>query len=347
MVMIRIVVLSMLALCASSASAVEVRVRLAKSAKKIHLKGALNCGKKRFVSPNFNWSGSRLSVAGQSVAATGCKGRGSYSYSGITWSGGVEVQAYGKNVILIGLIDLESYVAGVVAAELLPGWPFESLKAMAVAARSYTLWRMGRSKKQPFHLTADVSSQVFRGLERIPQPVRRATQATKGQVLRYNDKPIAAYYHACAAGRTASASEVWGRGQPYLKSVISPDLACNRINWRSAMHVNEAGKKLGVGSVSRIKITGFTDSNRVDEVEVVGTSGRRILSGQDLRKKLGWSVLRSTDFSPSIQGRQLVFIGHGSGHGVGMSQWGARGLAQRGKGYRLILQHFYPGADLR
>ena len=347
MVMIRLVVFSLLAFCATSASATEVRVRLAKSAKKISLKGNLKCGKKRLVSPSFSWSGSQLFVAGKPVNPARCSGTGSYTYAGITWSGGAEVQPYGKYLILIGVIDLESYVAGVVAAELLPGWPIESLKAMAVAARSYTRWRMGRSKKLPFHLTADVSSQVFRGMSRIPAPVQKATQATKGQILLHKGKPIAAYYHACAAGRTASASEVWGRGQPYLKSVISPDLACNRINWRSAMHVNEAGKKLGVGSLTRVKITGFTDSNRVDEVEVVGTSGRRIFSGQDLRKKLGWSVLRSTDFSPTIQGRQLVFVGHGSGHGVGMSQWGARGLAQRGKSYRLILQHFYPGADLR
>ena len=347
MVMIRLVILSVLGLYATSASAVEVRVRLAKSANKMSLKGTVNCGKKRFDSPSFSWSGNRLMVAGQSVDSTRCSGRGRYTYSGTTWSGGVEVQPHGEKLILIGLIDIEAYVAGVVSAELLPGWPMESLKAMAVAARSYTLWRMGRSNKLPFHLTADVSSQVFRGMARLPKPVLQATKATEGQILRYNNKPIAAYYHACAAGRTASASEVWGRGEPYLKSVISPDLACNRINWRSAMHVNEAGKKLGVGSLSRIKIIGFTESNRVEEVEVVGTSGRRIFSGQDLRKRLGWAVLRSTDFSPSVQGRQLVFVGHGSGHGVGMSQWGAKGLAQRGKSYRLILQHFYPGTDLR
>ena len=345
--MIRALIFCLFYVLATPAAAIDVRVRLAKSTKKLRVKGNFKCGKTQYVSPTFAWSASRLSVAGKAVNPAKCSGQGNYSYSGISWSGGAEVQPHGRHLILIGVIDLEAYVAGVVAAELLPGWPIESLKAMAVAARSYTQWRMGRSKSAPFHLTADVSSQVFRGLARIPEPVLRATKATKGKILRYQSKPIAAYYHACAAGRTASASEVWGRGQPYLKSVISPDLACNRINWRSAMHVNEAGKKLGVGSLSRIKIASFTESNRVEEVEVVGASGRRILSGQDLRKKLGWSVLRSTDFSTSIQGRQLVFVGHGSGHGVGMSQWGARGLAQRGERYQTILQHFYPGTELR
>ena len=122
----------------------------------------------------------------------------------------MDLRVYGDRLILVGIIELERYVAGVVAAELLPREPVESLKAMAVAARSYTLWRMGRTKSQPYHLTADVSSQVFRGLSRVPQPVLKATEATKGQLLVFKGKPIAAYYHACAAGRTATAQEVWG-----------------------------------------------------------------------------------------------------------------------------------------
>ncbi len=345
--MVRSLISTCIVLFASSATASEVRVRLAKTTKTLNLSGVVNCDGRSVKSPRVRATATRMVVQGQVVKSGRCAGRGRFTYQGTVWTGGAELRRHGRHTLLIGLIDLEAYVAGVVAAELLPGWPPESLKAMAVAARSYTLWRMGQSKRQPFHLTADVSSQVFRGLERIPKPVVQATQSTAGQTLRYQGKPVAAYYHACAAGRTASAREVWGRNQPYLRSVVSPDLACNRINWRSAMHVREAGKKLGVGPVSRVRIQGFTDSNRVDEVEVVGADKTRLFSGQDLRKKLGWAILRSTDFSVTIKGRQLVFIGHGSGHGVGMSQWGARGMAQRGKDYRAILAHFYPGADLR
>jgi stage II sporulation protein D len=263
------------------------------------------------------------------------------------WEGAAELKLHGQAILLIGVIDLERYVAGVVAAELLPGWPEETLKAMAVAVRSYTRWRIGAAGKAAYHVTADVSSQVFRGLNRVPKPVLAAVKATAGQALYYKDRVIAAYYHACAAGRTATAGEVWGKDQPYLRSVVSPDLACNRINWRSAMHVKEAGKKLGVGAVSRIKIVGFTSSHRVDEVEVVGAHKTRTFRAHTLRKKLGWAILRSTDFAVEIRGRQLVIRGHGSGHGVGMSQWGAYGMALRGKKYPGILAHFYPGTVVR
>ena len=347
MSMLRLAISCVVLLAASSAAARDVRVRLARSQSTLQVKGAVRCDGKRFAAPVVRLDAGRMSVLGRTIASGRCTGRGQFAYGGVTWSGGVDLRVYGDRLILVGIIELERYVAGVVAAELLPRWPVESLKAMAVAARSYTLWRMGRTKSQPYHLTADVSSQVFRGLSRVPQPVLKATEATKGQLLVFKGKPIAAYYHACAAGRTATAQEVWGRGEPYLQSVVSPDLACNRINWRSAVHVNQAGKKLGVGSVRKVRVTGFTPSNRVEEVEVKGTTATRLFSGQDLRKRLGWALVRSTDFSAEIQGRQLVLTGHGSGHGVGMSQWGARGFAERGKGYREILAHYYPGAELR
>ncbi len=327
--------------------AATVRVRLAKSTKQIKVSGRFVCGQHKTNSPLAKRVGAQMLVDGQSVPKAFCSGRGRFSHQGMAWDGGAELRLHGTAVILIGVIDLETYIAGVVAAELMPGWPKAALKAMAVAARSYTKWRMRQSTKAPYHVTADVSSQVFRGLNRIREPVRQATRETRGQVLRYKGQPIAAYYHACAAGRTATAAEVWGKDQPYLKSVISPDLACNRINWRAAMHVKNAAKKLGIGTITAARITAFTPSNRVEEVELMTAEGARLFSGQNLRKKLGWSVLRSTDFSIRVTGRQLVFLGHGSGHGVGMSQWGAKGLALRGKDYRTILAHYYAGCELR
>jgi stage II sporulation protein D len=345
--MSRFVIVIFSLLIAAPSSAQTVRVRLAKTTKTLHLKGTLDCAGRKVSGPRARALGSRLQVNGSSVAKGLCKGAGRFVYRGTAWDGGAELRLYGGALILVASIDMEKYIAGVVAAELLPGWPVEALKAMSVAARSYTLWRIGARSKAPFDLTADVSSQVFRGLERVPQPVRDATRATRRQVLRYKGKPISAYYHACAAGRTATAGEVWGKDQPYLQSVVSPDLACNRINWRAAMHVKVAGKKLGVGELKELRITGFTVSHRVKELQAVGTKKTRLISAQALRKVLGWAVLRSADFTAEIKGRQLVIHGHGSGHGVGMSQWGAKGLAERGKSYTQILEHYYPGAKLR
>ena len=195
----------------------------------------------------------------------------------------MDLRIYGDRLILVGIIELERYVAGVVAAELLR-WPVESLKAMAVAARSYTLWRMGRTKS-PTTLTADVSGQVFRGLSRVPQPVLKATRRPRVNCSCSKESRSPPTITPAPLGRPRRRRRCGG-GRAVSSIGREPDLACNRINWRGAVHVNQAGKKLGVGSVRKVRVTGFTPSNRVEEVEVKGTTATRLFSGQDLRR--GW-----------------------------------------------------------
>lgn len=325
------------------AASPEVRVRLHESPKPFELKGSVSCGGQKVWNPVVRKAGKMMMVGSAKLEpGTVCSGHGTFTFTDVRWRGQAHVSRKGAKLRLVAAIDIESYVAGVVNAEVLPGWPEESLKAMAVAARTYSHHRMAARRHLDWDVTADVTSQVFRGGD-SRRPVLRAVSATRGQILHYANRPAATYYHACSAGRTATAKEVWGQGQPYLKSVVSPDLACNRINWDSRIASHDAGKRLGLGQLLRIQIIGYTGSGRVKRVRVWGRSGKKDFTVQALRKDLGWDVVRSADFSAKVQGNVLVLKGHGSGHGVGMSQWGARGMALKGKNYREILRHYYSG----
>ena len=325
-----------------------VRVRLHATEKRFQFQGEVTCGAQRVKNPSVRAAGAMWMVGSAKLANDqNCKGKGEFQFEDVRWRGKVQVNRRGSQLQLIAVLDMESYVAGVVNAEVLPGWPEASLKAMAVAARTYTHWRRASRRKADWDVTADVSSQVYRGGE-ARRPVLRAVSATRGQILRYGGKPAATYYHACAAGRTVPAQEVWGRSYPYLKSVVSPDLACNRVNWDSRLATSDAGRRLGLGTLVKAKIIAFQPSGRVKSVRMWGRSGKKDFKVQDLRKALGWDVVRSSDFRLRVaNGKILVIRGHGSGHGVGMSQWGARGLALKGKDYAQILAHFYPGTVLK
>ncbi|MAO82415.1 MAG: hypothetical protein CMH50_00815 [Myxococcales bacterium] len=325
-----------------------VRVRLHAGQKPFALQGQVVCGAQTVKNPKVRSAGSLWLVGSAKLTKTAnCAGKGRFQFGDVRWRGEARLNRRGKTLQLVAVLDMESYVAGVVNAEVLPGWPPASLKAMAVAARTYTHWRRASRRQADWDVTADVSSQVYRGGD-ARRPVLRAVSATRGQILLFGGKPAATYYHACAAGRTVPAQEVWGRDYPYLQSVISPDLACNRVNWDSRLSTDDAGQRLGLGKLVQAKIISFQPSGRVKQIRFWGRSGKKDFNVQDVRKKLGWDVVRSSDFRVSVaDGKILVLRGHGSGHGVGMSQWGARGLALKGKNYTEILQHFYPGTTFR
>jgi stage II sporulation protein D len=326
----------------------SIRVRVARLSGGVSIEGPLQCGDRKSGLHRFKRRGAELAADGKRVRNAHCTGRGAFNYEGLRWTGQTEVRLHRGAVIVVAHVGLERYVAGVVSAELPAGWPPAALEAMAVAARTYAKFRAGQARKKPFDVTADANSQVFRGESVTRRAARRAAAATAGKVLRYDGKPIAAYFHACSAGRTATAAEVWGgKDLPYLRSVISPDLACNRINWSASVPTDGAGKKLAVGRLIALSIKGYTASGRVQKVAAVGRSGEREYTVQELRKRLGWGVVRSADFRAKVTDGKLLVTGHGSGHGVGLSQWGARGMALRGDSAATILAHFYPGATLK
>jgi len=279
-------------------------------------------------------------------------GPGPHRVDGRRYRGALAVEPAPGGLRVVNEVPLEAYVAGTLLGEVQESWGEAALEAQAVAIRSYALHRRARAAGRAWDVEADTRGQVYLGMDGESETAWRAVRATRGQVLAWNGEAILAAFHGTAGGRTASAAEVWGRPVPYLESVavegedVSPD-----TYWRapvSAAELAEAVAKLGhdVGPVERVEIEDRTGSGRAATLRLSGPAGSALVPATALRKAVGERRLRSTLFEVRSAPGGVVFVGSGRGHGVGMSQWGARAMAERGAGYRVILGRFYPGARL-
>ena len=266
--------------------------------------------------------------------------------------GPLDVVRVPSGLAVINRIDLETYVAGVVSGEVSPKWPLEALKAQAVAARTYVLYKQLKMQDQPFDVFASVQDQVYHGHADRPESVLRAIAATKGHVVTYDRRPIYAAYSSTAAGPTEDALYVWALDLPYLKGVACPfDQQAPRYDWRTTFTFDYLERQLRnegytVGNVATFTPYTFTPSGRVDRVRLLHSGGEIILRGQDLRRIVGYSKIFSTKFSVTSLGANIEVVGHGAGHAVGMCQWGMREMADLGYDYQSILQHYYPGTAI-
>lgn len=266
--------------------------------------------------------------------------------------GPLEIHVTPTGLILVNWIDLEDYVAGVVSGEVGAKWPIEALKAQAVAARTYVLYKKVENQLQPFDVVAGVQDQVYHGHSSRAESVLKAVATTKGQVVTYAQRPIFAAYSSTAAGPTEDALYVWALDLPYLKGVDCPfDQQAPRYDWRTSFtfdYLEQQLRKEGfdVGKVATFTPYTFTPSGRVDRVRLLHSRGEIILRGQDLRRVVGYSKIFSTQFSIESFGPEVVVVGHGAGHAVGMCQWGMREMAELGYDYQSIVRHYYPGTTL-
>jgi len=261
----------------------------------------------------------------------------------------VQVEPLPGGLTAIEELPLDDYVAGVVSGELPRSFPLEAQKAQAVAARSYALVKKieAEAAGRPWHLGAGMLSQVYAGAE--PNPVARAAAtATHGEVLTLGREPVEAFFHSSCGGRTEAGLGALGRDVPYLASV--PCGFCRdapRGRWSLTLTGAELGKLLGFGApVTRLRLAERTGSGRVARVEVEAGGRRVVLAGADLRQRIGFGRLPSLAFELAAGKGRFTFDGRGQGHGAGLCQWGAAGMARAGRGYREILAHYYPGAGL-
>lgn len=246
-------------------------------------------------------------------------------------------------------LRLEDYVAGVVAGEMPGSFPPEALKAQAVAARSYALTRKveAQAANRRWDIASGVIAQVFAAGRASPQ-ARAAVDATHGEVLVQGMEPVEAYFHAACGGRTEAGMPALGRDLPYLASVECG--RCDRaprVRWSLEVGAAELGRLAGLGgAATAAKVVARTASGRAEKVEVAARGRRVTLAATDLRQRLGWARLPSLAFDVREARRGFVFEGRGQGHGAGLCQWGAAGMAREGKDYREILRHYYPGTDV-
>ncbi|SMB90490.1 SpoIID/LytB domain-containing protein [Deinococcus hopiensis] len=273
--------------------------------------------------------------------------------AGKLYRGGVLLRVEKGGVQAINVVDVEDYLRGVVAAEMPASWPTEALQAQAVIARTYVAARINPAL--PYDTCATESCQMYGGVAAEKAGSDAAVRATAGQVVAYGGKPASTYFSSDSGGYTASSAEVWGRDLPYLHAKVDPYSAGGpRSRWRlelGAAQVTDAASRAGVrvGTLRDVRVTRASESGRVQEVTVTGEKGSARLSGADASgfvRALGAASSRASLSGPVGPNTPLVVEGYGSGHGVGLSQYGALGLARQGQGHLNILGFYYPGTTL-
>lgn len=305
--------------------------------------------------------------------------RGLSGWSGRWYRGSFRIHASNREGLsLVNEVELESYLRGVLPSEIgnPPAAEYEAVKAQAVAARSYTLSYIGRRAELGFDLWATTEDQVYEGTKRENEQSDRALHETRGEVALADGLPLRALYSSTCGGRTSNVEDVWPwPWTSYLRSVRDAgnddSSYCARsghYRWMESWSVAEfldllrtyapvegASPALLSGSLLDARIRSRSRCGRVAELVVETTAGETVLRGDRvrwvLRRPGGKAILRSSFLKIGVtrdaEGRpeRVVVSGAGNGHGIGLCQTGALGMARAGKGYREILRHYYKGAE--
>ncbi|MFV0274804.1 MAG: stage II sporulation protein D [Bacilli bacterium] len=246
-------------------------------------------------------------------------------------------------------MELEDYVIGVVGAEMPASFNIEALKAQAILARTYAIKTLETGKK----LTDTTIKQVYKDNKELNtmwgssyntyyNKIKSSVTSTKGLVVIYNNQLIDAVYHSTSNGRTENPVYVWGYDIPYLQSVSSTyDEVATSYYRETTRDFNILSTIFGINfnSDTIIEVIDYTSSGAVNKINI----GGKIYTGKEIREILG---LRSTDFKFILQDSGYIISTKGYGHGVGMSQYGANGMAKSGSTYTQILNHYYTNVKI-
>lgn len=260
--------------------------------------------------------------------------------------------------------DMQTYLFGVLRAEMPASFHEEALKAQAVAARTYILHKIAGAAvpttPRPTPVTISIAVSLTRA-KRTPPPagesaqeyeakIRRAVEETDGECILYDGAPVLAVFHSSSSGTTQDAQTVWSASLPYLQSVETPENEESVPNYLStASFTGSALREKLLSALPDAKLEGspsnwFTNIQQQPGGTVTKLSvGGVEVAGNRLRTILG---LRSACFTISFDGDSVTFSVAGYGHGVGMSQYGANVLADGGMGYQEILEWYYTGAEV-
>ncbi len=257
----------------------------------------------------------------------------------------VDTDLVSANFNIINSLDLEDYLLSVVPSEMPSLWPAEALKAQAIAARSYAIANLGKNGSKGFDLKDNTEDQMYLGVRSETDQTNDAVVTTKGLVLKYEGKPICAYFHSSSGGSTEGAEHVWHRSVPYLKAVTDFDQEAPLYNWTKNYSIaqTESGLPKDIGQVLSINILTKGPSGRATYMLVNGSNASRIITGEAARK---YFSLPSTNFNVTPAETTYIFVGKGFGHGLGLSQWGAKSLAKHGYNAAQILCYYYNGISI-
>jgi len=262
----------------------------------------------------------------------------------------------GQTLTIVEEAAVEEYLEGVLPHEMDPDWPLEALKAQAVVARTFTYANMSKFRKDGFDLTADTRSQVYKGMTGVNENVRAAVRQTRGEVLGWKGKLLRVYYHACCGGATTDAGAAWSGGEDIprpLKGVRDPWCSASpHMKWT----VYFAWADLTAAISERRMLNGPLKSLRIGARDAAGyvrtflarSGGESVeVKAAELRGSLGAGEMKSVRIkSLHTLSNGVEFLGAGSGHGVGLCQWGARLQSEKGRSYGQILKFYFPGSEL-
>jgi stage II sporulation protein D len=254
----------------------------------------------------------------------------------------------------ITTLDVETYLRGVVPIEASPGWPAAALQAQAILARTYALAKKNLSRG--YDVVTTESDQRYGGPGAEHPATNAAVDATRGLTVAFAGGPASVFYSSCCGGHTEDAAEVWGHTTlPYLRGVDDPDcVAAPDYRWVRTLPLDRArstlADKLPVPLVA-VDLGDPDASGRPRTATLQGDGASATLPVTELRTRWGTDVVRSTWLRRvTIEPTQAVpFVrieGSGRGHGVGLCQWGARGMALAGADAATILAHFFPGTTV-
>jgi stage II sporulation protein D len=302
----------------------------------------------------------RAVAAGPGVEIDGRRARGfrltserPIQMNGREYPGALEVVRSGEGLAVVNELPLEDYLVGVLRAEASERWPLEMLRAQAIVARTYAAYHRLLNALKPYHIVASTVHQAYVGSVPSSSPVWDVVRGTRGQVLLWEGGLFPAFYHSASGGYTEDPRTVFAApNMPALKAIRDEfSTGAPYYAWSLVLRLSDLSEILrrngfNIGWVKAVEVTERTPSLRVSTLTVHGTRGRAPLRGNDFRRMVGYEMLKSTLFAVAVDGTSAHFAGRGYGHGVGMSQWGAKAMAERGYRAETILEFYYPGTTL-
>ncbi|WP_028983446.1 stage II sporulation protein D [Sporolactobacillus terrae] len=265
----------------------------------------------------------------------------------------ITVSVYRSTQKVTDQVALDDYLVGVVASEMPAKFRLEALKAQAIAARTYIMSRMINNpevrvndtvQNQVYHSPDELKTLWGKDYEKKIKKIMQAVTETNNQVVTYDGKLISPVFFSTSNGRTENAKDYWSNDIPYLRSVPSPwDKLSPRYKNKQTLSIQSVEQALGIdlngvqGAIG--KVIKKTDTGHIAEIEIDGKQ----FTGREVREKL---KLSSTDFQLTKNGNTLQAVTVGSGHDVGMSQYGAEGMAREGKTAKQIITYYYQGTQI-
>jgi stage II sporulation protein D len=294
--------------------------------------------------------GTALEVDGHQAHGFWLRSERAIRWNGRDYPGRLELVRNGEGFAIVTEMPLEEYLAGVLRWEVGERWPLQALMAQAIVARTYAAYHRTSNAGRAYHIVASMAHQGYAGLVPNASPIWDAIKETVGQVLLWEGELFPAFYHTESGGFTEDPRAVFAvRGLPALKPVVCPFSAGSpHYYWSLDLRLSDLAEVLrradvAIGQVQAIEVTERTMSLRASTVTIQGTRGSVRLRGNDFRRIVGYDTLKSTLFAVAVDGTVARFAGRGYGHGVGLCQWGAKGMAEQAYSARQILEYYYPG----